>query len=53
VRDAGIPCSRVLPSAAFTVARIPGTSEVLAGGFTYAAGNAGLDRTGVLLEYEV
>jgi hypothetical protein len=36
-----------------TVARIPGTSEVLAGGFTRAAGNAGLNSTGVLLEYEV
>jgi hypothetical protein len=35
-----------------TVARIPGTSEALAGGFTHAAGNAGLDDAGVLLEYE-
>src|SRR5262245_20706832 len=35
-----------------TVARIPGTAEVLAGGFTHAAGNAGLDDAGVLLEYE-
>jgi hypothetical protein len=34
------------------VARIPGTSEALAGGFTHAAGNAGLDDAGVLLEYE-
>ena len=35
-----------------TVAGIPGTSEALAGGFTHAAGNAGLDDAGVLLEYE-
>lgn len=35
-----------------TATRIPGTSEALAGGFTHAAGNAGLDDAGVLLEYE-
>jgi hypothetical protein len=35
-----------------TVARIPGTTKVLAGGFAHAANNAGLDAAGVLLEYE-
>ena len=35
-----------------TVARIPGTSEVLAGGFMHAANNTGVDDAGVLLEFE-
>lgn len=35
-----------------TVAQIPGTAEVLAGGFSHAAGNAGLGDAGVLLEFE-
>jgi hypothetical protein len=35
-----------------TVAVIPGTSEALAGGFTHAANNAGLNDTGILLEFE-
>lgn len=33
-----------------TIARVPGTAEVLAGGLTHAASNAGLDDAGVLLE---
>ena len=35
-----------------TVARIPGTSKVLAGGFMHAANNTGAGDAGVLLEFE-
>ncbi len=34
-----------------SVARIPGTTQQLAGGFTHAAGNAGTDVVAVLLQY--
>jgi len=36
-----------------TVARIPGTTEALSGGFTHAPDNPGANGTGVLLEYEI
>ena len=36
-----------------TVALIPGTTEVLAGGDTHASGNLGTGVVGVVLEYEV
>jgi hypothetical protein len=36
-----------------TVALIPGTTEVLAGGDTHASGNPGTGVVGVVLEYEV
>jgi hypothetical protein len=35
-----------------TVSRIPGTFEVLAGGFTHALNNPGVNDAGALLEYE-
>jgi hypothetical protein len=35
-----------------TVSRIPGTSGVLAGGFTHALNNPGADDAGALLEFE-
>jgi hypothetical protein len=35
-----------------TVSRIPGTSAVLAGGFTHALNNPGVNDAGALLEYE-
>jgi hypothetical protein len=35
-----------------TVSRIPGTSDVLAGGFTHALNNPGVNDAGALLEYE-
>jgi hypothetical protein len=33
------------------VAQIPGTSDILGGGFTHQAGNFGRNRVAVILEY--
>jgi hypothetical protein len=35
-----------------TVSRVPGTTEVLAGGFTHALNNLGVNDAGVLLEHQ-
>jgi hypothetical protein len=45
--------NEVVITAEAASARIPGTPEVLAGGFMHAADNTGVDDAGVLLEFEV